>query len=272
MLTFPNANINLGLNIVSKRPDGYHNIETVFYPVSLCDALEILPSACGQTNLAVSGFSIEGPLEKNLVYRAYRLLADRFDLPVCDIKLHKAIPFGAGLGGGSSDAAFVLKMLNDMFQLSLSDADLAQYAIQLGADCPFFIYNVPVLARGIGNEFEPVSFSLKGYTLVLVKPQESVSTAEAYSCISPAIPSVALSDIIQKPVEEWKTLMFNDFEKNIFRLHPVIGEIKDLLYKSGAVYASMSGSGAAVFGIFKNPPVCLPNWGLHFVWQGMCMF
>ena len=260
------------MNIVSKRPDGYHNIETVFYPVSLCDALEILPSACGQTNLAVSGFSIEGPLEKNLVYRAYRLLADRFDLPVCDIKLHKAIPFGAGLGGGSSDAAFVLKMLNDMFQLSLSDADLAQYAIQLGADCPFFIYNVPVLARGIGNEFEPVSFSLKGYTLVLVKPQESVSTAEAYSCISPAIPSVALSDIIQKPVEEWKTLMFNDFEKNIFRLHPVIGEIKDLLYKSGAVYASMSGSGAAVFGIFKNPPVCLPNWGLHFVWQGMCMF
>ena len=128
MLTFPNAKINLGLNIVSKRPDGYHNIETVFYPVSLCDALEILPSACGQTNLAVSGFSIEGPLEKNLVYRAYRLLADRFDLPVCDIKLHKAIPFGAGLGGGSSDAAFVLKMLNDMFQLSLSDADLAQYA------------------------------------------------------------------------------------------------------------------------------------------------
>ena len=222
--------------------------------------------------MSVFGFSIGGPSANNLVYKAYRLLADKFDLHACNIRLHKAIPFGAGLGGGSADAAFVLKMLNEMFQLSLSDADLARYAIQLGADCPFFIYNIPALAKGVGNELEPVSFSLKGYTMVLVKPEESVSTAEAYSCVSPAIPSIALSEIIRKPVEEWKTMMFNDFEKSVFRRHPIIGEIKNFLYKSGAVYASMSGSGAAVFGIFKKPPVSLPSSGTNFVWQGECMF
>lgn len=272
MLTFPNAKINLGLNIVSKRPDGYHNIETVFYPVSLSDALELLPSSADKTVLSVSGFSIGGSPKDNLVYKAYRLLADEFNLPACEIRLHKAIPFGAGLGGGSADAAFILKMLNEMYALSLSDKELAQYAIRLGADCPFFIYNTPMFAKGLGNEFEQVSFSLKGYTMVLVKPEESVSTAEAYSCVQPSMPQFSLADIIKKPVEDWKMLMCNDFEKSVFSRHPVIGEIKDSLYKMGAVYASMSGSGATVFGIFKQPPVNLPDFYRSFVWQGECLF
>ncbi len=272
MLTFPNAKINLGLNIVSKRPDGYHNIETVFYPVALTDALELLPSSADETVLSVSGFLVEGSPENNLVYKAYRLLADKFNLPACEIKLHKAIPFGAGLGGGSADAAFILKMLNEMYSLSLSDKELAQYAIQLGADCPFFIYNTPMFAKGLGNEFEQITLSLKGYTMVLIKPEESVSTAEAYSCVQPAVPQFSLIDVIKRPVEDWKMLMYNDFEKSVFGQHPIIGEIKDSLYKSGAVYASMSGSGATVFGIFKETPGNLPDFDRCFVWQGACLF
>lgn len=273
MLKFPNAKINLGLNIVSKRPDGYHNIETVFYPIALCDAIELLPSSADKTVLSLSGFLVDGNPENNLVYKAYQLLADKFNLPACEIRLHKAIPFGAGLGGGSADAAFVLKMLNEVHNLSLSDAQLAQYAIQLGADCPFFVYNVPMFATGLGNEFKQISFSLKGYTLVLIKPEETVSTAEAYSSVSPAVPKLSLLDIINRPIEEWKGLMYNDFEKSVFLRHPIIGEIKDLLYEKGAVYASMSGSGSAVFGIFKDPLANnLLDFEKCFVWQGDCQF
>lgn len=272
MLTFPNAKINLGLNIVSKRPDGYHNIETVFYPVSLCDALELLPSATDETTLSVSGFAVAGRFEDNLVYKAYKLLSDEYQLPAYDIRLHKAIPFGAGLGGGSADAAFVLKSINEIAGLHLSDDDLARYAIRLGADCPFFIYNAPLLAKGLGNEFEPVSFSLKGYTLVLVKPEESVSTAEAYANVKPAVPGLSLAEIVGKPIEEWKSFMYNDFEASVFKKHPVIGEIKRALYQCGAVYASMSGSGAAVYGIFPNNTVSLPDFEKCFVWQGICTY
>lgn len=254
MITYPNAKINLGLNIVEKRPDGYHNLETVFYPINLQDALEVTKLKDeAEYALKNSGMPIEGEPDDNLVVKAYRLLKQDYpDLPAVDIHMYKHIPTGAGLGGGSSDAAFMLKLLNEKFKLELSMEQLEEYAARLGADCAFFIRNKPVFATGIGNVFEPVELSLKGYYLVLVKPDIFVSTKEAYAGIHPQQPEHSLKDIIRQPVENWKKLMKNDFEENIFKIYPEIAAIKDKLYDMGAVYAAMSGSGSSVFGIFRE--------------------
>lgn len=256
MITFPNAKINLGLNIVERRPDGYHNLETIFYPIKLQDALEVnrLEHAEVPYKLRVSGANLHGSPEDNLVVKALNLLRQYHSgiLPV-DIHLFKHIPTEAGLGGGSSDCAFMIKLLNEKFRLGLSVKEMEQYAAQLGADCPFFIQNQPVFASGTGNIFEPIELTLKGYHLVLVKPDTPISTKEAFSNIHPKHPEVSLKEIATQPIENWKGLMKNDFEESIFPCHPEIAAIKDKLYDLGAVYASMTGSGSAVYGIFKQP-------------------
>lgn len=252
MICFPNAKINLGLCVVSGRPDGYHDIETVFYPVALCDALEIVPAKASEGCFVGTGIFIDGDTDSNLVIKALNLLKKDFDLPVTDIYLRKQIPFGAGLGGGSADAAFTLILLNDFAGLQLSAGQLEEYAGQIGADCPFFIQNKPVLAGGTGNIFSPLNLSLAGFFLVLVKPDISVSTREAYTLVKPGLPDFPLSEIIRLPVNEWKGKLINDFETSVFTLYPEIEAIKRKLYAQGAVYASMSGSGSAVYGIFED--------------------
>ena len=254
MITYPNAKINLGLNIVEKRPDGYHNLETVFYPINLQDALEVTDlEGEGEYALKVSGTPIEGELDNNLVVKAYRLLKKDFpNMGPINIHMYKHIPTGAGLGGGSADAAFMLKLLNDKFKLNLSTEKLEEYAAILGADCAFFIQNKPVFASGIGNIFEEINLSLKGYYLVLVKPDIFVSTKDAFANISPMKPIHSLKEIIRMPVETWRATMKNDFEDSVFKKFPEIAAIKDKLYDMGAIYASMSGSGSSVFGIFRE--------------------
>lgn len=254
MITYPNAKINLGLNIVEKRPDGYHNLETVFYPINLQDALEVnLLEGEEEFSLKVSGVPIEGEPENNLVVKAYRLLKKDYpEIPAIDIHMYKHIPTGAGLGGGSADAAFMIKLLNDKFKLNLSIEKMEEYAAILGADCAFFIQNKPVFATGIGNIFEPIQLSLKGYYLVLVKPDIFVSTKDAFAHIIPTQPTQSLKEIIRMPVETWRATMKNDFEDSVFQKFPEIAAIKDKLYDLGAVYASMSGSGSSVYGIFRE--------------------
>lgn len=260
MLTFPNAKINLGLNIIEKRPDGYHNLETVFYPIPIEDALEINLSDDKKTkyHLYQSGLKIDGDFENNLVVKAYKLLDTDFNLPAIDIHLFKHIPFGAGLGGGSADAAFMLTLLNKKFNLNLTTQNLEDYASMLGADCAFFIRNEPVFAEGIGNIFSPIEISLKGYHLVLVKPNIFVSTRDAFSQIKPHRPAYSLKEIAKLPIEEWKQYMINDFEESVFNKFPAIKAIKEQLYRLGAIYAAMSGSGSSVFGLF-HPEVNIPE-------------
>lgn len=272
MLVFPNVKINLGLSIIEKRPDGYHNLETVFYPVALEDALEIRTAdgAEGKYTLCQHGLEIAGRPEDNLVVKAYLLLDKEFRLPPVEIHLYKHIPSGAGLGGGSSDAAFMLKMLNEHYRLHLSDEQLESYAATLGADCAFFIRNRPTFAESIGNVFSPVDISLKGYQIVIVKPDVFVSTREAFSNIRPHRPLHPVREAIMQPVARWKELLVNDFEESVFPQYPVIREIKEELYRQGAVYASMSGSGSSVFGLFA-PGASLPDtdWGGNvFRFQG----
>lgn len=254
MITYPNAKINLGLNIVEKRPDGYHNLETVFYPINLQDALEVnLMEGEEEFSLKVSGVPIEGEPENNLVVKAYRLLKKDYpEMPAIDIHMYKHIPTGAGLGGGSADAAFMIKLLNEKFKLNLSIEKMEEYAAILGADCAFFIQNKPVFATGIGNIFEPIQLSLKGYYLVLVKPDIFVSTKDAFAHIIPTQPTQSLKEIIRMPVETWRATMKNDFEDSVFQKFPEIAAIKDKLYDLGAIYASMSGSGSSVYGIFRE--------------------
>ncbi|WP_303033502.1 4-(cytidine 5'-diphospho)-2-C-methyl-D-erythritol kinase [Bacteroides acidifaciens] len=260
MIVFPNIKINLGLSITEKRPDGYHNLETVFYPVALEDALEIraLPEADKKITLHQYGMEIAGKPEDNLVAKAYSLLDKEFHLPTVEIHLYKHIPSGAGLGGGSSDAAFMLKLLNGHFHLNLSEEQLEIYAATLGADCAFFIKNKPVYAEGIGNIFSPIELSLKGYQIMIVKPDVFVSTREAFANIHPHHPEYPVKEVIRRPVAEWKDILINDFEASVFPQHPVIGEIKQELYNQGAIYASMSGSGSSVFGLFA-PDAALPE-------------
>lgn len=252
MILFPNAKINLGLDIVSKRPDGYHNIETVMYPVPWCDVLEIVPAKGEETTLTTSGRPVDCPPEKNLVMKAYRALEARMPIPPVDIYLRKIIPDGAGLGGGSADAAFTLKGLNSLLALDLTDDELADIAAGLGADCPFFIYNRPMLCTGIGTEFSPVNVDLSGYNIVIVKPAVSVPTAQAYSRVSPALPDRSVADITALPTDEWRGLLKNDFEPSVFPLYPAVADIKEKLTELGAIYTSMSGSGSSVFGLFRN--------------------
>lgn len=260
MITFPNAKINLGLNIVRKRQDGYHDLETVFYPIPVEDVLEVRPQQNTTQEdcvLHLSGLQVDGSDSDNLVVKTYRLLAHEYKLPPVEICLFKRIPFGAGLGGGSSDAAFMLSMLSDLFELKLSVEELECFAARLGADCAFFIQNRPVFATGVGNVFTPISLSLKGYQLYLIKPNIFVSTRDAFSLVKPCEPEVSLLDTIQRPVADWRNCMCNDFEQSVFARFPEIGRLKSQLYECGAVYASMSGSGSSVFGLFA-PGTQLP--------------
>ena len=272
MITFPNIKINLGLSITEKRPDGYHNLETVFYPVALEDALEIRtnPEAQQKFTLHQHGMEIAGNPENNLVVKAYLLLDKEFHLPPVEIHLYKHIPSGAGLGGGSSDAAFMLKLLNEHYNLQLSDNQLEDYAATLGADCAIFIKNTPTYAEGIGNIFSPIELSLKGYRIMIVKPDVFVSTREAFANIRPHRPEYPVREVIRRPVAEWKDTLINDFEASVFPQYPVIGEIKEELYHQGAIYASMSGSGSSVFGLFAADTT-LPeiDWGTNaFCFKG----
>lgn len=255
MTVFPNAKINIGLNVVEKRSDGYHNIETIFYPVGLSDILSIERSeTCLDYSFSVSGIVIDDEPENNLIIKAYRLLQSEYEIPSIDISLIKQIPFGAGLGGGSSDAAFMLKALNELFELKISTKKLEKFAAELGADCPVFIRNKAVFASGIGNEFTAIKLSLRNYFLLMIKPDFHVSTPEAYSLITPEKPQHSLLELIKNPISEWKNGIKNDFEKSVFVRYPEIAKIKENLYDVGAIYASMSGSGSAVYGIFEIPP------------------
>ena len=255
MITFPNAKINLGLDIVEKRPDGYHNLETVFYPIPLCDILEITPVTkpdAPDYTFTMYNAVFEGKDDDNLVIKAYKALAADHKLPKVDISLYKHIPTGAGLGGGSADAAFALKMLNEIARLGLTAGELRGYASRIGADCAFFIDNIPAYATGIGDILEPTVCNIIGHYLVLVKPEVHISTKDAYSLVTPQKPQEPLTEIAQRPIHEWKDAMKNDFEKSIFAKHPDIKKVKEELYSLGAVYASMSGSGSSFFGIFKE--------------------
>lgn len=260
MITFPNIKINLGLSITEKRPDNYHNLETVFYPVNLEDALEVrtLEGSPQKITLHQYGLEIAGNPADNLVAKAYSLMDKSFHLPPVEVHLYKHIPSGAGLGGGSSDAAFMLKLLNSHFQLGLSEEQLEEYAATLGADCAFFIKNRPVYAEGIGNLFSPIELSLSGYPIMIVKPDVFVSTREAFSNIRPHHPEHPVREVVKRPVAEWKETLINDFEASVFPQYPVIQEIKEELYRQGALYASMSGSGSSVFGLFA-PGTSLPD-------------
>lgn len=257
MICKPCAKINLGLNIVGKRPDGYHNLETVFYPIPLCDILEVNIADDGLNDdkpysLTTKGIVIDGDDSKNLVVRAYMMMRERFHLPYIHIILNKNIPTGAGMGGGSSDCAFMIRLLNKMFGLNMSTKEMIGYAASLGADCAFFIMSEPAYATGIGDILTPVTLNLGGYHILIVKPDIHISTAEAFKDIAPGVPEKGISKIICQSINTWKTEMVNDFEKNIFENHPEIAGIKKRLYDMGAVYAAMSGSGSAVFGIFKQ--------------------
>jgi len=270
MLLFPNAKINLGLNVVERRPDGYHNIETVFYPIGLSDVLEVMPSeTCSDYSFSSSGIALGGDPEDNLIVKAYRLLRSGYQIPPIDISLCKQIPFGAGLGGGSSDAAFMLKALNELFALKITPKKLEGLAGKLGADCPVFIRNKPVFAAGTGNVFTPVNLSLKGYFLLLVKPDIHVSTPEAYSLVVPQIPGVSLLELIKQPVTAWKDSIKNDFEVSVFAKYPAIQDIKNKMYDMGALYASMSGSGSSVYGVFEIEPLMNKEFENCFITGGV---
>jgi 4-diphosphocytidyl-2-C-methyl-D-erythritol kinase len=269
MILFPNAKINIGLNILRKRSDGYHELESLFFPIGLKDALEFVENDTNNVNLSLSGIPMDVDPENNIVLKAYRLLAVEFPLPGIDIHLHKVIPYGAGLGGGSSDAAFFVKALNDYFELKLSNEELKKYALKLGADCSFFIENVPALATGIGEILQNVELDLRGYYLLLVKPPFGVVTKEAYANITPTTPHYALTDSIKKKAEDWRGLIKNDFEPTVFQVYPEIEAIKKTLLDKGAFYASMSGSGSSVYGLFKSEPeLSVDNFREgYFVWK-----
>jgi len=268
MIVFPNAKINIGLQITEKREDGYHNIHSCFYPMPWCDVLEIVESK--KFRFESSGIAIPGKAEENLCVKAYQMLKKDFQLPPVDIHLHKQIPIGAGLGGGSADASFALKCLNDLFHLFLADSLLEDYAAQLGSDCPFFIQNRPVLAAGRGDEFEPIQIDLKGKYLVLIAPPIHVATATAYAGVQPKQPDINLKEWIEEqPLQLWKDKISNDFEASVFQQYPQIAEIKDKLYEMDALYASMSGSGACVYGIFERAMDLKNSFPeSHTVWEG----
>lgn len=257
MIVFPNCKINLGLNVTSKRPDGFHNIETVFYPVNWCDALEVIQAAPGDPSFQISqsGLGIEGKPEDNIVYKTWQAITQLKAVPPIKVHLHKSIPMGAGLGGGSSDSAFFLRLLNDKFMLGLRPDEQKQIASGIGSDCSFFIDNRPAFASGKGDELSPVACDLSAYFLLVVKPNVHSNTREAYAGLNPKPSEQNLKEIIQRAsVTDWKQLLKNDFETTLFKKYPVIETIKNNLYEAGAVYASMSGSGAAVYGIFTKEP------------------
>jgi len=264
MICFPNAKINIGLNIVEKRTDGFHNIETIFYPIPLYDALEIIPAE--KSTLTISGIDIPDAVENNLVMRAYQMIKADFDLPELSIYLHKNIPLGAGLGGGSSDAASMIKLLNGSFSLCLTFEQMENYASKLGSDCSFFIRNQPAFATQRGEILQPIELSLDSYLLAIIKPPVHISTRDAYRIISPKAPEKSINELVNSPIETWREIIQNDFESVIFPTFPLLKDIKEALYQQGAIYAAMSGSGSALYGIF--PLDVIPKIAIDgcFVW------
>jgi 4-diphosphocytidyl-2-C-methyl-D-erythritol kinase len=257
MIAYPNAKVNLGLYITEKRSDGYHNIETIFVPIpKLCDIIEIMPMPKQDQAVAFtrSGISIDGDLSHNLCMKAYNLINERVNLPRLAIHLHKQIPIGAGLGGGSSNGAFTLNMLNQLADKPLTSHQLKTIALELGSDCPFFLLNKPCFASGRGENLEPLDIKLNGYYMVLINPKIHVNTGFAYSQCKPLPAPCNLRIIENIPIEKWNSLVTNDFEKIVFPIHPKVASVKDELYSLGAVYSSMSGSGSSVFGIFRELP------------------
>jgi 4-diphosphocytidyl-2-C-methyl-D-erythritol kinase len=270
MLVFPNCKINLGLHIIRKRNDGYHELETVFYPLQVRDALEILKWEVGSrkyeeqpVQFSMTGLPVQGNSADNLCVKAYHLLQKDFpQLPAIQMHLHKAIPMGAGLGGGSADGAFTLQLLNNKFSLGLNQQQLLDYALQLGSDCPFFIINQPCLGTGRGELLQPVSVDLSGYSFLLVHPGIHINTGWAFSQLSPASThrAVPLERIIQQPAETWRSQLINDFEEPVCSHHPALAAIKDRLYAAGALYATMTGSGSSFYGIFPKKQLPSISW------------
>ena len=270
MLLFPNCKINLGLHVVEKRPDGFHNIETVFYPVYWREALEIIENKSDKEPITFtsSGNLIEGDYKDNLIYKAWELISSIKTIPPIKVHLHKNIPMGAGLGGGSADAAFFINSLDQKFNLNLQLKQKTEIASVIGSDCAFFIENKPVLAKGRGNEFYDIKVDIQKYYLLIVYPGINCNTKEAYSNLKPQKPLNDLKYILEnEPVKEWKNLLINDFEINIFTKYPQVKEVKQLLYHSGAIYASMSGSGSAVFGMFEKKPAVNLNKAFNYFLQ-----
>ncbi len=267
MICFPNAKINLGLQIIGKRADGFHNLASIFYPVAWCDALEMV--VADGFEFTQSGIFIQGNAEDNLCVKVYRSLKQKFDLPNVKIHLHKNIPIGAGLGGGSADGAFAMKLLNDLFDLKLSNNQMQDLIKPFGSDCAFFIENRPTLAINKGDEFEHIDFSLKGKYLVLIYPDLFISTKEAYSGVQPQIPSKDLKNIGALPIKNWKGNLTNDFEHHLLVAHPLLLEIKNKLYHLGATYSSMSGSGSTMYGIFESEIDLVAHFPANYrIWQG----
>ncbi|MDQ1151013.1 4-diphosphocytidyl-2-C-methyl-D-erythritol kinase [Sphingobacterium zeae] len=250
MILFANAKINIGLQVIAKRPDGYHELNSVLYPLPIYDIIELSEIGSAETILNMQGEHIPGNRVDNLCLRAFLLLKEDHDIPSVSIDLIKQIPIGAGLGGGSADASFVLKGLNALFHLNLTNEQLEGYAARLGADCPFFVANNPVFATGIGTDFKPLDLNLDAYHIAVIMPNIHISTVEAYSGVQPKMSEIKLEEAIRLPIQEWKFHIRNDFEDGIFERYPLLKEIKEALYQKGAVYASMSGSGAAIYGIF----------------------
>lgn len=272
MITFPNAKINIGLNVVEKRPDNYHNLQSVFYPIQLKDALEVVENKEKNAEPVIftsSGIPVPGDITDNLCCKAYHLIHADYPLPSVKIHLHKHIPIGAGLGGGSADAAFFIKLIKELFDLNISWGEMHHYARTLGSDCSFFITNKPVFAEGKGDEYESIALDLQSYYIALIYPNIAVPTALAYKHVIPRKPSRSLEeDIVNVPVEQWKEYIQNDFEESVFQLHPVLKSIKEKVYANGAVYASMSGSGSSIYGIFKEPSMLKDVFPDAFVWEG----
>jgi 4-diphosphocytidyl-2-C-methyl-D-erythritol kinase len=271
MIVFPKAKINLGLRITGKRIDGYHNIETVFYPVGLCDALEFVtsPELTQKDTITVTGIPVGATPEDNIVMKAISELREKYSFPWLRIHLHKAIPHGAGLGGGSSDAACMLKSLNRHFNLSIGVDELKSIALDIGSDCPFFINGEPAYASGRGEILEPIKPMLSGYYLMLLNPGVGVNTREAYQNCKPEAPLSSLLLLTTHDISEWKDSVFNDFEEYAFQKHPVIRKLKEDLYGAGALFSSMSGSGSSVYGLFSGKPGKISGYlGKMVIWEG----
>jgi 4-diphosphocytidyl-2-C-methyl-D-erythritol kinase len=272
MISFPNAKINIGLNIVEKRTDGFHTIQSVFYAIGLCDALEIVENNDATEEKIIftsSGLEIPGNATDNLCVKAYYLIAKDYALPKIKVHLHKHIPIGAGLGGGSADAAFFIRLLNDKFELGLAWGEMHHYAKQLGSDCSFFISNRPSFVEGKGDQFESIQLDLSKYYIALIYPNIHINTAKAYSGVKPKKATRSLeSDLLTLPIAEWKNYVHNDFEDSIFPQFPELQKIKEKLYELGASYAAMSGSGSTVYGIFEKATSIKAFFPDAFIWEG----
>ena len=265
MILFAPAKINIGLKVLNKRPDGYHNLDSIFYPIPLFDIMEF--SKSDDFQFISTGLSIDASLDDNLVYKAYDLIKKHYKIGGLKIHLHKIIPMGAGLGGGSSDAATTLLAINKLFDLGITKDKLAGFAKQIGADCPFFIFNQAIRATGIGTDFSSVDLDLSSYHIVLIKPDIHISTAEAYAGVKLEGVDAKLDLSIINSINQWWDNYNNSFEYHLFQKYPLLSELKDSLYNQGAVYASMSGSGSTIFGLFENKPKIMDIWKQHFVWE-----